>query len=183
MKPVWGAEGNTMEKAVFAAGCFWGVEKVFTKLPGVVSTQVGYTGGTKANPTYEEVCTGRTGHAEAIEITFDPSKTSYRDLLEVFFTHHDSTQVDGQGNDIGTQYRSAIFPHSPEQEKAARAAIEAIDRAKVLKRRVATRIEPAGTFWPAEEYHQKYLQKNPGGYCHLLLQPKKISEALRAAQR
>lgn len=172
-----------MEKATFAAGCFWGVEKVFSAIPGVVSTRVGYTGGSKKNPTYEQVCTGLTGHAEAIEITYNPAQVSYEDLLEVFFTHHDPTQVNRQGNDIGDQYRSAIFPHSPGQEEAARKAIAAIDGAKILKARVATRLESEGPFWPAEEYHQDYLKKNPNGYCHLLLQPKKIAEALRAARR
>jgi peptide-methionine (S)-S-oxide reductase len=177
--PVSAKEDPKVEHATFAAGCFWGVEKVFSKLPGVLSTRVGYTGGTKKSPTYEQVCTGMTGHAEAIDIVYDPAKISYEDLLETFFTHHDSTQVNRQGNDIGTQYRSAVFVHSPVQEKAAKSAIEAIDRAKILPARVATRIEPAGEFWPAEEYHQKYLQKNPNGYCNLLVQPKKIAEVLR----
>ncbi len=170
------------EKATFAAGCFWGVEKVFGDLEGVVSTQVGYTGGVLKNPGYEQVCSGRTGHAEAIEITFDPAQVTYDDLLEVFFRHHDPTTLNRQGNDIGTQYRSAIFYHSPAEEKAARRAVEALKAAKIFKTPIVTTVEPAGEFYRAEETHQKYLKKNPRGYCHLLLQSAKVGEVLRKAR-
>ena len=170
------------EKATFAAGCFWGVEKVFGALPGVVSTQVGYTGGTVADPGYEEVCTGRTGHAEALEAVYDPSKISYAELVAFFFEHHDPTTPNRQGNDIGTQYRSAVFYHSPEQKKTAEAAIAALEKAKIFKDRVTTRVEPAGEFYRAEEYHQKYLKKNPFGYCHIQLQSAKIARVLKEAR-
>lgn len=171
------------EKATFAAGCFWGVEKVFGALNGVVSTQVGYTGGTAEDPTYEQVCTGRTGHAEAIEITYDPGKISYEELLEVFFRHHDPTTLDRQGNDIGSQYRSAIFIHSPAQKAAAERTIEVLKKARIFPRPIVTSLEPASEFYRAEEYHQKYLQKNPHGYCSLQLQSAKIGEILRKARQ
>ena len=175
---------NTMntEKATFAAGCFWGVEKVFGALPGVLSTQVGYTGGTVADPSYEDVCTGRTGHAEAIEVTYDPAKVSYDDLLEFFFRHHDPTTLNRQGNDIGTQYRSAIFFHDPGQKVAAQRVIDILQKAKILKGDISTTLEPAGAFYRAEEYHQKYLKKNPLGYCHIQLQSAKIGEVLQKAR-
>ena len=173
--------GST-EKAVFASGCFWGVEKVFSALPGVTSTRVGYTGGTTKNPTYEQVCTGRTGHAEAIEITFDPSKISYDELLEVFFRHHDPTTEDRQGNDVGTQYRSAIFYHSPEQKAAAEKSLSLLDGAKIFRHGIVTEVSPASEFYAAEEYHQKYLKKNPLGYCHIQLQSAKIAQILKAAR-
>jgi methionine-S-sulfoxide reductase len=171
-----------LEKATFAAGCFWGVEKVFGALPGVVSTRVGYTGGTVKNPSYEQVCTGGTGHAEAIEITYDPSKISYAELLEVFFRHHDPTTKDRQGNDVGSQYRSAIFAHSPAQKKDAEAAVRALEAARVFKSPVVTEIAPASEFYAAEDYHQKYLKKNPFGYCHIQLQSAKIGEVLKNAR-
>ena len=170
---------SKLEKATFAAGCFWGVEKVFSALPGVVSTQVGYLGGTLKNPTYEQVCSGRTGHAEAIEIEFDPSKISYDELLEVFFRNHDSTTMNRQGNDIGTQYRSAIFYHSESQRLAAQKALDALNTAKIFKNSIVTTLELATEFYRAEEYHQKYLKKNPLGYCHIQLQSAKISEVLK----
>ena len=176
------AEAAKMEKATFGAGCFWGVEKVFGDLPGVVSTQVGYTGGKLKNPSYQQVCEGNTGHAEAIEITYDPSKISYEDLLEVFWMHHDPTTLDQQGNDVGHQYRSVIFYHSPAQQKVAERSKDLLEKARILKRPIVTEISPAETFYPAEEYHQKYLKKNPFGYCHIQLQSKKIQEALRAAR-
>ncbi|MBI4432919.1 MAG: peptide-methionine (S)-S-oxide reductase MsrA [Candidatus Omnitrophica bacterium] len=169
-----------VEKAVLAGGCFWGVEKVFADLPGVVSTRVGYTGGAVKNPTYEAVCSGRTGHAEAIEVTFDPSKTSYEDMLVNFFKYHDPTTLNRQGPDIGTQYRSAIFYHSPAQKAAAERAARLLEEARVFKGKIVTEIAPAGEFYAAEDYHQKYLKKNPGGYCSIQLQSKKISQALRA---
>ena len=170
------------EKATFAAGCFWGVEKVFGALPGVVSTQVGYTGGSVKDPTYEEVCTGRTGHAEAIEITYDPSRVRYEELLEVFFRHHDPTTADRQGNDVGPQYRSAVFYHSDEQKKAAEQALQALREAKIFRDRIVTEVVRADEFYRAEEYHQKYLKKNPFGYCSLQMQSAKVGEVLKAAR-
>ncbi len=152
------------EKATFAAGCFWGIEHAFRALPGVIDAVSGYTGGTKDKPTYKEVCTGRTGHAEAVEVTYDPTKISYGDLLHAFWLMHDPTQVDRQGPDHGTQYRSAIFCHGAAQLEAAR--ISAAAHQKNLKKPIATQIVPAATFWPAEDYHQRYLEKN-GGVCHI----------------
>lgn len=154
-------------KATFAAGCFWGVEDVFRKMPGVIDTQVGYTGGRTVNPTYQDVCTDTTGHAEAIEITFDPVKVSYGKLLDLFWQMHDPTQVDRQGPDVGTQYRSAIFYHSPEQKDVAEASKTALDKSGKYKKPVATQIVPAMPFYRAEEYHQRYFEKNGGPACHL----------------
>ena len=152
-----------METATFAAGCFWGVEMAFRRVPGVTSARVGYTGGTVEDPGYERVCSGQTGHAEAVEVTFDPSRIGYDDLLEVFWAVHDPTQLDRQGFDVGTQYRSAIFPHGPEQEAAARASKERLQAAGRPGAQVVTRIEPAGRFYPAEDYHQRYLEKQQRG--------------------
>ncbi len=154
-----------MEKATFAAGCFWGVEASFRALPGVVDAQVGYTGGTLPNPTYHDVCTDRTGHAEALEITFDPAKISYEKLLDHFWQMHDPTTPNRQGPDFGTQYRSAIFFHTPEQEKAARASREQWQ--KRLRQPIVTEIVPASTFYRAEEYHQRYLEKKGLSSCHI----------------
>jgi peptide-methionine (S)-S-oxide reductase len=152
-----------LEKATFAAGCFWGVEVEFRNTPGVKDAQVGYIGGQTENPTYKDVCSGRTGHAEAVEITFDPSEVSYGDLVDAFWRLHDPTQVNRQGWDVGTQYRSAIFVHSPEQEREALASKErAQDR---FARPIATQVLPAEMFWPAEEYHQQYLVKNGRATC------------------
>ncbi|MDQ3751994.1 MAG: peptide-methionine (S)-S-oxide reductase MsrA [Actinomycetota bacterium] len=154
---------DKIEKATFAAGCFWGVEAAFRRTRGVRSTLVGYTGGATENPDYKAVCTGKTGHAEAVEVEFDPDEISYGELLEVFWEEHNPTQRNRQGFDIGTQYRSAIFTHGPEQEVAARAS-----KAKVQSRyrkSVATEIEPASTFNPAEEYHQRYLEKRGMAVC------------------
>lgn len=148
-----------METATFAAGCFWGVEMAFRRLPGVTATRVGYIGGTVEDPGYERVCTGQTGHAEAVEVTFDPSRIGYDDLLEVFWAVHDPTQLDRQGFDVGTQYRSAIFTHGPAQEAAARASKERLESAGRSPGQVVTRIEPAGPFYPAEDYHQRYIEK------------------------
>lgn len=154
-----------MEKATFAAGCFWGVEATFRRLAGVESTQVGYIGGEMPKPTYQDVCTDETGHAEAVEVTFDPQVISYHDLLEVFWANHDPTTKDRQGPDVGTQYRSAIFFHSPEQEQEARASLEAAQ--KRFRRPIVTQIVPAAAFWRAEEYHQQYLEKRGLAHCHL----------------
>jgi peptide-methionine (S)-S-oxide reductase len=153
------------EKATFAAGCFWGVEVEFRNTPGVADAQVGYVGGHAESPTYEDVCSGTTGHAEAVEVTFDPSEISYADLVDRFWSLHDPTQVNRQGWDVGTQYRSAIFTHSPEQ---AEVAAESKARAQArLSRPIATEVVAATTFWPAEEYHQQYLVKNGRATCRI----------------
>ena len=152
------------EKAVLAAGCFWGVEESFRKLPGVTATRVGYSGGTSTNPKYEQVSEGTTGHAESVEIEFDPAKTSYEKLLEHFFKMHDPTTLNRQGNDVGTQYRSAIFPQSNEQRKTAEAFKARVDKSKAWKAPVTTKIESTKAFYPAEEEHQDYLQRNKNGY-------------------
>jgi peptide-methionine (S)-S-oxide reductase len=146
-------------KATFGAGCFWGVEAAFRRVDGVVETRVGYMGGTTEEPTYPDVCTGRTGHAEVVEVVYDPERVSYDHLLEVFWQIHDPTTRDRQGPDVGSQYRSVIFTHSPEQEQAARASKERLERSGRLRRPVVTEIRPAGTFWPAEEYHQRFFEK------------------------
>jgi peptide-methionine (S)-S-oxide reductase len=155
------------QKATFAAGCFWGVEAAFRQIPGVQATAVGYEGGTTANATYKEVCTGRTGHAEAVEVDFDPSQVSYDKLLDVFWESHDPTTVNRQGPDVGTQYRSAIFFHTPEQQAAARASQEKLEKSGKLRRAIATQIVPATTFWRAEDYHQQYLEKRGAASCHI----------------
>jgi len=154
-----------MEKATFGAGCFWHVEETFRRVEGVAATRVGYMGGTKAEPTYEEVCRHDTGHAEVVEVTFDPDRVTYDDLLRVFWDCHDPTQLNRQGPDIGSNYRSAIFSHSPEQEAAARASLEREQMEGRHRRTIVTEIVPAATFWPAEEYHQQYLAKRGGGSC------------------
>jgi peptide-methionine (S)-S-oxide reductase len=156
-----------MAKATFAAGCFWGVEAAFRSIAGVDSTRVGYTGGEMRNPTYKDVCTDRTGHAEAVEIDYDPANVSYDDLLKVFWENHDPTQVDGQGPDIGSQYRSSIFFHSPEQEAAARASKAQLEKSGKFRRPIATEIAPAVTFYPAEDYHQQYMEKRGLASCHV----------------
>ena len=160
-------EKATVEKATFAAGCFWGVEAAFRQIKGVVSTQVGYTGGRTQNPSYEDVCTDRTGHAEAVEVTYDPSKVRYEDLLTVFWKNHDPTTPNRQGPDVGEQYRSAIFYHSPEQEQAARASKEKLEKSGRFSRPIVTQIVPAVTFYEAEDYHQQYLEKRGLATCHI----------------
>jgi peptide-methionine (S)-S-oxide reductase len=155
-----------MEKATFGAGCFWGVEAAFRRIPGVISTQVGYMGGTRKDPTYEDVCTDRTGHAEVVEVTYDSAKVSYEDLLNVFWEIHDPTQLNRQGPDVGTQYRSVIFFHTPAQQAAARASKEERARARTSQRPIVTEIAPAQEFWRAEEYHQQYLAKRGLAQCH-----------------
>jgi peptide-methionine (S)-S-oxide reductase len=142
------------------------VEAAFQRVPGVIDTTVGYSGGETSNPTYKDVCTDETGHAEVVQVTFDPEKVSYEKLLDVFWQAHDPTQVNRQGPDFGTQYRTAIFFHSPEQEAAAKKSRAALDASGRLKRPIATEIAPAGTFYRAEEYHQKYLQKRGVASCH-----------------
>lgn len=154
-----------MQKATFAAGCFWGVEEAFRSVPGVVDAAVGYEGGTLDDPTYEDVCTDRTGHAEVVEVTFDESKVSYEQLLGFFFKIHDPTQRNRQGPDVGAQYRSAIFVHSDEQRQTAEKTIAWLGEQKVFRRPIATTIEPASTFWRAEEYHQRYLAKRGRSSC------------------
>jgi peptide-methionine (S)-S-oxide reductase len=156
-----------MAKATFGAGCFWGVEEEFRKVKGVRDTAVGYSGGTLPNPTYEDVCTDRTGHAEVVEVDYDPSQVSFDTLLDVFWNGHDPTQLNRQGPDVGSQYRSAIFYHTPEQEAAAKASKERLDKAGRFRRPIATTIEPAQTFWRAEDYHQRYLEKRGLGSCHV----------------
>ncbi len=147
-----------MEKATFGAGCFWGVEDSFQKIKGVVSTRVGYMGGTIKNPTYKDVCTDKTGHIEVVQMTYAPSIISYEKLLEIFWSIHDPTQLDRQGPDIGTQYRSVIFYHTEEQKKIAEKSKQ--KQSKIIKKEIVTEITPAKEFYPAEEYHQKYLEKN-----------------------
>jgi peptide-methionine (S)-S-oxide reductase len=154
-----------MEQATFGAGCFWGVESFLREVPGVVEAVSGYAGGHTENPTYREVCSDRSGHAEVVQVTFDPQKVSYDKLLDVFFQNHDPTQLNRQGPDVGTQYRSVIFTHSPEQERAARAKKEAL--AGRFKRPIVTSIEPAPSFRRAEEYHQRYFEKNGLPSCHV----------------
>ncbi|PYP87781.1 MAG: peptide-methionine (S)-S-oxide reductase [Blastocatellia bacterium AA13] len=154
-----------MEKATFGAGCFWGVEAGFRQLDGVTSTEVGYSGGRHENPTYREVCSGRTGHAEVVQVTYDPNIISYKDLLDAFWQMHDPTTMNRQGPDIGEQYRSVIFYHTPEQEDAAAASKEELQRTGVHKRDIVTKIEPAGPFYRAEEYHQQYFEKQGISHC------------------
>jgi peptide-methionine (S)-S-oxide reductase len=156
-----------MATATFAAGCFWGVEATFGQIDGVTRTEVGYTGGSMDNPTYRDVCTDRTGHAEAVQVEYYPAKVSYEQLLDVFWANHDPTTLNRQGPDAGTQYRSAIFFHSPEQEKVAQASKETLDKSGRFRRPIVTQIVPAVTFFPAEEYHQKYLEKRGLATCHI----------------
>jgi peptide-methionine (S)-S-oxide reductase len=155
------------DTATFAAGCFWGVEAEFMKVKGVLSTAVGYTGGHTEKPTYRHVCSDTTGHAEAVEVVFDPQVITYEQLLDKFWSIHDPTTLNRQGPDFGSQYRSAIFYHSPAQQAAALASKEKLDKSGKYPRPVVTEIVPASTFWRAEEYHQKYFQKHGGGSCHI----------------
>ena len=156
-----------MEKATFAAGCFWGIEARFREVEGVVETAVGYTGGKLDNATYHDVCSGTTGHAEAVQVTFDPMRVSYEELLDIFWGIHDPTTPNRQGPDVGEQYRSAIFFHSAEQERAARESKARLDASGRFKRPIVTQIVPAVQFWPAEEYHQRYLEKRGLAVCHI----------------
>lgn len=156
-----------MEQATFAAGCFWGVEAAFRRVSGVLDATVGYTGGSIANPDYRTVCSGRSGHAEAVLVRFDPERVSYRQLLDFFWKIHDPTTLNRQGPDVGSQYRSAIFTHSPEQAAAARASLAELQASGQLRRPVVTEIVAASEFYPAEEYHQRYLEKHGRGGCAL----------------
>ena len=156
-----------MATATFGAGCFWGVEAAFRQVPGVVSTAVGYAGGSLAKPTYEQVCSGRTGHAEVVEVEYDPDQASYRQLLEVFWSSHDPTQLNRQGPDIGTQYRSVIFAHDAEQAELARASKAEVDTSGRFRRPIVTAIVPYMDFYRAEEYHQQYLEKRGLAHCAL----------------
>jgi peptide-methionine (S)-S-oxide reductase len=155
------------EKATFAAGCFWGVEAAFRQIPGVLATAVGYIGGRTKNPSYEEVCTDGTGHAEAVEVEFDPNRVSYQQLLDVFWNEHDPTQLNRQGPDIGTQYRSAIYFHSPAQQAAAIASKETLEKSGRYRRPIVTEIVPAPEFYRAEDYHQQYLEKRGLASCKI----------------
>ena len=156
-----------MSKATFAAGCFWGVEAAFRQVPGVLSTAVGYSGGTLDTPTYADVCEGNTGHAEVVEVDFDPARVSYDALLDVFWENHDPTTLNRQGPDVGEQYRSAVFFHDPEQEKTARASKEKLGQSGRFRRPIVTEITPASRFWRAEDYHQQYLEKRGLASCKI----------------
>jgi peptide-methionine (S)-S-oxide reductase len=174
------------ETATLAGGCFWCLEAVYRELRGVSRVQSGYTGGRRPNPSYEQVCTGTTGHAEVVQIDFDPAVISYRDLLDVYFTIHDPTTLDRQGNDVGTQYRSEIFTHNAGQEKEAREKIDELTREKTWDDPIVTKISPIGEFYPAEDYHAAYFERNGGQpYCQFVVAPKvakarkKFSEKLK----
>ena len=156
---------NKLEKASFAAGCFWGIESAFRQVKGVIDTSVGYMGGDKEDPTYQDVCTGRTGHAETVQVTYDPSQVSYEELLNVFWIIHDPTTLNRQGPDVGEQYRSVIFYHNPEQEALARASREKLQKSGRYKRDIMTQIVPAPKFYLAEDYHQQYLDKRGRKSC------------------
>jgi len=161
------------EKATFGAGCFWCVEAVFQRLDGVKEVVPGYSGGTKVNPTYNEVCTGSTGHAEVAQITFDPATISFDELLNMFWLSHDPTTKNRQGNDVGTQYRSAVFYHNEEQRSAAEKSKEKLDNTKIFSDQIVTEITALDKFWPAEDYHNDYYKKNPNQpYCRFIIKPK-----------
>ena len=161
------------EKAVFGGGCFWCMEAIFQDLIGIEEVTSGYTGGTVANPTYEQVCTGETGHAEVIKITFNPEKITYKELLKIFFTNHDPTTLNRQGGDVGTQYRSAIFHSNKDQKETAEKIIEDITKQGIWKDKIVTEISPLNEFYEAEEYHQNYFLRNPTqGYCKVVIEPK-----------
>jgi peptide-methionine (S)-S-oxide reductase len=156
-----------IEKATFGAGCFWGVEARFAEIPGVIDTAVGYEGGDLEHPTYKEVCTDRTGHAEVVDVTFDPSRVSFDSLLDAFFALHDPTQMNRQGPDWGSQYRSVVFAHSDEQMQLAKEKIAELNATGAYRKPIATKVEPATMFWKAEEYHQRYLEKRGMVHCHI----------------
>jgi peptide-methionine (S)-S-oxide reductase len=158
---------TTPKIATFGAGCFWGVEAAYRQVPGVLSTRVGYLGGTMENPTYRDVCSGRTGHAEVVEVSYDPSRLTYDDLLTVFWENHDPTTLNRQGPDVGEQYRSAVFYHDDEQKAAAEASKEERDKSGKYRRPIVTEITPASSFYEAEDYHQQYLEKRGLATCHI----------------
>ncbi len=164
---------STYETATLGGGCFWCLEAVYDEMAGVVSVESGYMGGAKPNPTYKEVCGGRTGHVEVVQLTFDPAVTPFKEILEVFFAIHDPTTRDRQGNDVGSQYRSVIFYHSPEQKATAEKVIDEVNAAKIWDNPIVTEIRPAETFYRAEDYHQEYFQNNPEQpYCSFVVSPK-----------
>ena len=166
-------DANQTEVATLAGGCFWCLEAVYDELKGVQSVESGYMGGAVDRPSYEAVCGGRTGHAEVVQVTFDPKVVSFRELLDVFFVIHDPTTLNRQGNDVGTQYRSAVFYHSPEQKKTAEEAIAAVNESGAWSAPAVTEVTPAAKFWIAEPYHQEYFARNPGqGYCQFVVAPK-----------
>ena len=172
------------ETATLAGGCFWCLEAVYDQMKGVESVESGYMGGQTTNPTYDAVCMGRTGHAEVVRVTFDPAVVSFREILEVFFVIHDPTQLNRQGNDVGTQYRSAIFYHSPDQKAVATDVIAAFTKDKVFDRPIVTEVVPAGLFYIAEDYHQEYFARNPGqGYCMAVVNPKVAKFRQKFAER
>ena len=156
-----------MAKAMFGAGCFWGVEAAFRKVPGVTDVACGYSGGTVPNPTYRQVCSDRTGHAEVVEVDYDPGRVSFEQLLDVFWEIHDPTTPNRQGPDVGSQYRSAVFYHTPEQRDAALQSVRRLNESGRFRRPVVTQVEAAGPFYRAEEYHQRYFEKHGGGSCHV----------------
>lgn len=166
--------GQQRETATLGGGCFWCLDAVYRQLRGVERVESGYAGGRTTNPSYEDVCSGRTGHAEVVRVTFDPEVVTYRDLLDVFFTIHDPTTLNRQGADVGTQYRSIILFHTPEQEKVARETIADVDRERIWKAPIVTQVEPVGEFYPAESYHQDYFANNAGRnpYCQIVIEPK-----------
>jgi peptide-methionine (S)-S-oxide reductase len=163
----------SLEVATLAGGCFWCIEAVFREVDGVENVVSGYTGGTTANPTYEQVCSGKTGHAEAVQVSFDPFKISYREILEIFFSIHDPTTLNRQGVDVGTQYRSAIFYHTEQQKAIAEELITELNTVRLWKKPIVTQIVPLHTFYPAEDYHQRYFSRHPEqGYCQMVISPK-----------
>ncbi len=173
IRPTSQSSARPHEVATLAGGCFWCLEAVYDQLRGVEEVVSGYAGGRRPNPTYEQVCTGATGHAEVVQITFDPQVVSYHELLEVFFTIHDPTTLNRQGADVGTQYRSAVFTHSPEQQATAEQVIRDLDAAGIWGRKIVTEVTPLAAFYPAEDYHQKYFARNPyQGYCQAIIAPK-----------
>ncbi len=166
-------QGASLEVATLAGGCFWCIEAIFLEVDGVEHVISGYTGGTNVNPTYQEVCTSNTGHAEAVQVTFDPGRVSYREILEIFFSVHDPTTLNQQGADIGTQYRSAIFYHNEQQRAIAKELVEELNRAHLWKKPIVTQIVPLNEFYPAEDYHREYFLRYPEqAYCRMVISPK-----------
>jgi peptide-methionine (S)-S-oxide reductase len=178
------SSGDSREVATLGGGCFWCTEAVFTELKGVQRVDSGYAGGPVPNPTYEQVCTGRTGHAEVVQVTFDPRVLSYHDLLTIFFTVHDPTTLNRQGADIGTQYRSVVFYHDDRQKTVARQVIGELEGEKVWGKKIVTEVVPFTAFYPAEEYHRDYYRRNPtGGYCQMVIAPKVTKFRAKFADR